>query len=56
MKKQDKKELASLYQNMYLTYVSERNYDKAIEMVNKSKAILEGLDGERHQKLSAKYF
>ena len=35
IKKKDKEEIASITQNLYLTYVSERNFEKALECAEK---------------------
>jgi tetratricopeptide (TPR) repeat protein len=54
--KKDKDELSSLHQNMYLTYVSERNYQSALESAEKVIALMSELYGERAKRLSSKYY
>ena len=54
--KKDREEESSLHQNLYLTFVSERNYTAALESSEKVIEIMSELHGERARRLSSKYY
>lgn len=56
LKIKDREEIATLNQNMYLTFVSERAFDKALECSKKSIAIISDIYGPRSKKLPSKYY
>lgn len=54
--RRDQEEIANLEQNKYLTYVSDREYEKAIECTEASLKIISTIYGERSKKLAAKWY
>ena len=54
--KKDREEESSLHQNLYLTFVSERNYTAALESSEKVIEIMSELHGDRARRLSSKYY
>ena len=52
----DKEELAQLNQNLYLTYVSDRDYENAILCTEKAVALLSDVYGPRSKKLASKFY
>ena len=54
--KKDREEESGLQQNLYLTYVSDRNYTAALEASEKVIQITSELHGERARRLSSKYY
>lgn len=54
--KKDKEETSSLHQNLYLTYVTDRNYTAALASSEKVLEIMSELYGPRAKRLSSKYY
>ena len=56
IQKKDREEESNLHQNLYLTFVSDRNYKSALESSEKVIEIMAELFGERARRLSSKYY
>ena len=56
IKQKDKNEIMSLKQNLYLTYATDRKFDKALEMALNVIEMMNELHGPKSKKLSAKYY
>jgi tetratricopeptide (TPR) repeat protein len=54
--KKDKEEISSLHQNLYLTFVSDRNYILALQNSEKVLEIMSDIYGPRSKRLSSKYY
>lgn len=52
----DKLEIAQLHQNLYLTYVSDRNYEKGLESSKACIAIMEEMFGPKSKRLASKHY
>ena len=52
----DKEEIAQLNQNLYLTYVSDRDYENAMKCTDRGIELLTDIYGPRSKKLSSKYY
>lgn len=48
--------MASLYQNLYLTYIGDRENEKANECTEKAQAIISSIFGPRSKRLASKYY
>ena len=55
-KRRDKEDIAGVYQNVYLTYVADRDFEKALEYTEKSHAIVRDIYGERSKRVASKYY
>ena len=56
IKKRDKDEIRELTQNLYHTFVSDRNFEKALECADHVIAGILEEDGQSSRKLSSKYY
>lgn len=56
IKQKDKNEIMSLKQNLYLTYATDRKFDKALEMALNVIGMMSELHGPKSKKLSAKFY
>lgn len=54
--RKDQEEIANLNQNLYLTYTSDRNYEKAIEVTEKSLEIISKIYGPRSKRTASKWY
>lgn len=54
--RKDKEEIANLNQNLYLTYISDRDYEKAIEVTDKALEIIEQIYGPRSKRTASKWY
>ena len=55
-KKKDQIEIASIYQNLYLTYIADHQIEQACEFTDKAEAILITIFGPRSKRLASKYY
>lgn len=55
-KRRDEEDIAGVYQNVYLTYVADRDFEKALEYTEKSHAIVRAIYGERSKRVASKYY
>jgi len=56
IKRKDQEEIAQLYQNMYMTHISDRQYLDAIDKSEKALEILVDLYGPRAKRIASKYY
>ena len=54
--KKDKEETYSLHQNLYLTYVSDRNFTMSLQSAEKVIEIMSELYGGKVKRMSSKYY
>jgi tetratricopeptide (TPR) repeat protein len=56
LKHKDEEERSLMYQNLYLTYVSEREYQNAIECTEKVIEIMSNIYGPRSKRIASKHY